>query len=258
MKTSATGRELIASFEREELTGYLDAVHVPTIGYGHTEMAGGLINYADGTTTSKVIVGAAITSDEADRLLSEDLRKFEAPVARALERKPTQDQFDAMVSLAFNIGSGGFEKSSVVRRFNAGDDIGAADAFLMWNKAKGKVLAGLTRRRNAERALFLGDVALASKYAQKPLPRYGAPPPVVETTTEARTTPDAVQGKKPLESKTVWSQVGQVVTSIVVPVGGFMAGMDWKTVLAIGVLGAGGFAAWAISERMRHSREDGV
>jgi len=257
MKTSATGRELIAAFEAEKLTGYLDAVHVPTIGYGHTEAAGGLINYTDGTTTSRVIVGAKITSDEADRLLEADLRKFEAPVARALTRKPSQEQFDALVSLAFNIGAGAVAKSSVVRRFNAGDDIGAANAFLMWNKAGGKVLAGLTRRREAERALFLGRVAEASKHAQHLLPGYGDKPVPHHSQEEGRAKPDDVQGKKPTESTTVLAQAGTIATTVGTTAAAF-SGIDWKTILAVGAVLTIGFALYTISERMRHSREDGI
>lgn len=257
MKTSATGRALIAAFEAEKLTGYLDAVNVPTIGYGHTEMAGGLINYLDGETTSKVRVGGKITSDEADRLLEADLRKFEAPVARALTRKPSQEQFDALVSLAFNIGAGAAAKSSVVRRFNAGDDIGAANAFLMWNKAGGKVLRGLTRRREAERSLFLGRIAEASKFAQVVLPRYGDRIAAPEPEHEASAKPDVVQGKKPTESKTVLAQAGTIATTVGTTAAAF-SGIDWKTILAIGAVLTIGLALYTISERMRHSREDGI
>lgn len=257
MKTSATGRALIAAFESEKLHGYLDAVNVPTIGYGHTEMAGGLINYLDGTTTSKVVIGAKITKDEADRLLDVDLRKFEVPLLRALRRKPSQDQFDAMVSLAFNIGSEAFKRSSVVRKFNAGDDDGAANAFLMWNKAGGKVLKGLTRRREAERALFLGRVAEASKFTGKPLPRYGDRIETPEPAHEARALPDVVQGKPATQSTTILAQAGTIATTVGTTAAAF-SGVDWKTILAVGAVLTIGFALYTISERMRHSREDGI
>ena len=70
-----------------------------------------------------------------------------------------QHEYDAFLSLAYNIGPGAFAKSSALRKFNEGDKRGAADAILLWNKAGGRVLAGLTRRREAERALFLSQVA---------------------------------------------------------------------------------------------------
>ena len=85
----------------------------------------------------------------------EGLRKYEAAVDKALTRLPSQAQFDAMASLCWNIGPGNFAKSSVVRRFNDGNLMGAGDAFRLWNKAGGKVLKGLVNRREAERALFL-------------------------------------------------------------------------------------------------------
>lgn len=96
-----------------------------------------------------------IAQAEAGRWLVEGLRKYEAVVLKALGRVPTQNQFDAMASLCWNIGPGNFAKSSVVRRLNEGDITGAGNAFRLWNKAGGKVLRGLEARREAERAMFL-------------------------------------------------------------------------------------------------------
>lgn len=136
----AAGLELIKEFEGRKLTAYLCPAKVWTIGYG--------------STGPHVKPGMTITEAEADKLLQDDLDRFEACVDKAAPNA-TQNQFDAMVSLAFNIGTAGFERSSVLKRLLAGDKAGAADAFLMWNKAGGVALAGLTRRRQAERALFL-------------------------------------------------------------------------------------------------------
>jgi lysozyme len=83
------------------------------------------------------------------------LGKFEEAVEKAVSVKVTENQFSAMVSLCYNIGPGAFAKSSVVKHTNAGDTAKAASSFLLWNKAGGKELPGLTRRREAEKKLFL-------------------------------------------------------------------------------------------------------
>lgn len=261
--TSETGLALIRAFEGLRLAGYLDSVKVPTIGWGHTSMAGGVITYEDGTQTSEVIVGKKISRTEADRLKARDTALFEKGLLPLLKRSPRQHQFDAMVSLAFNAGLGNFKKSSVLRHFNAGRDQEAGNAFLMWNKAGGKVLAGLTRRREAERALFLGDLATASRFAGAKLPEYPTQTgkPAAETAIipeETGTRPDDNQGTPAAKSTTIWAQIGNIVSAIVVPVGGFLAGMDWKTVLSVGVVFALGFSVYTISERLRHARESGV
>ena len=145
MKTNLAGIELIKDWEGLRTTAYQDSVGVWTIGYGHTSMAG----------EPKVTPGMRITPDQATAILANDLGKYESAVSSALKRTPTGNQFAAMVSLCFNVGPGNFLKSSVLTRFNAGDMQGAADAFLMWDKAGGKVLQGLVNRREAERKLFL-------------------------------------------------------------------------------------------------------
>ena len=145
MKTGQKGLALIKSFEGLVLTAYKDPVGVWTIGYGHTAAAG----------SPKPSAGMKITAVEAADILSRDLGQYEAGVTKALRRVPSQDQFDAMVSLCFNIGPGAFGKSSVVRFFNDGNFDMAAASFLLWRKAGGKFLSGLVRRREAERQLFL-------------------------------------------------------------------------------------------------------
>lgn len=255
MKTGETGLDLIRAFEGNRLTGYLDCVGIPTIGYGHTGAAGGPITYSDGTTTSKVIVGKSITRKEANRIHASDMAKFEKPVSAAVTRKPSQHQFDAMVSLAFNIGAGAFGKSSVLRKFNAGDNQGAADAFLLWNKAGGKALAGLTRRRNAERALFLGDVALASKYVGSALPGYGAKlePAHEDKPEESGARPDE-PGKPLAQSKIILSEGGKIAT-LLGSISAALAGIDWQTIVALGGVAFLGFVGWTIYERIQHKRE---
>lgn len=171
MKTNRAGIDLIKRFEGCRLEAYPDPAtggEPWTVGFGHTSAAG----------APAVHKGLRITQQEADDILVRDLVKYEAAVQRALKRNPTDNQFSAMVSLCFNIGPGNFESSSVVRKFNAGDVQGAADAFRLWVKAAGKTLPGLITRREAERALFLSsgaswaetnvDVTLASPGAPSP------------------------------------------------------------------------------------------
>ena len=138
-RVGKAGLNLIKSFEGLKLTAYLCPAKVWTIGYG--------------STGQHVKQGMAITEAQAEELLRDDLARFEASVARTVPNA-TQSQFDAMVSLAFNIGVAGFEKSTVARKAASGDHIGAARSFALWNKAGGKVLSGLTRRREAEANLY--------------------------------------------------------------------------------------------------------
>ena len=96
-----------------------------------------------------------LSMGEVDAILSQDLARFERGVARLCPASTRhQGQFDALVSFAFNVGLGNLQRSSIRMRYNRGDIEGAADAFLMWTKAAGKVLPGLVKRRNDERALF--------------------------------------------------------------------------------------------------------
>jgi lysozyme len=167
MKVSTAGLDLIKKHEGLRLNAYRCPAGVWTIGYGITSSAG----------VGKVTPGMKITQAEAEDMLRRALAVFEAGVEKAIKRQPTQAQFDAMVSLAYNIGVGAFSKSSLVRRFNDGNIAGAADAFLMWNKAGGRVLKGLENRRKDERAWFLRSSPLAHDEPAKPAVKPAAPPP---------------------------------------------------------------------------------
>lgn len=143
MKISETGLNLIKSFEGLELKAYPDpgtGGEPITIGYGHT---GG------------VKLGDVITKDEADELLKLDVFKFEECVNDSVEVEMTQGMFDALVSFAYNCGCSALKSSTLLRLLNQGNKEGAAQQFGRWNKAAGKVLPGLTRRREAERQLFV-------------------------------------------------------------------------------------------------------
>jgi lysozyme len=183
---------LIKAFEGARLAGYRDPIGIPTIGFGHTEMAGGMINYVDGQRTSKVRIGARITMAEAERLKAADIARFAAELDPLFKRDLNPLQYGAAMSLAFNIGPGNFRKSTVLRMINAGEFTKAAGAFLAWNKAGGKVLPGLTRRRRAERLLFLGDIKGAERETGESL-RGTTPPSAPSDTTPAAGTPLAAQ-----------------------------------------------------------------
>lgn len=142
MRTSAQGVALIKEFEGFRGRAYLDPVGIPTIGYGFIE---------------GVRLGDTITREQAEARLKAELVKYEHAVLAATDGKVSQSQFDALVSFAWNVGIAGMSGSTVIKRHKAGDYQAAARAFALWNKAGGKVLAGLTRRRAAEATLYLAD-----------------------------------------------------------------------------------------------------
>ena len=141
MKTSDKGINLIKEFEGCYLTAYKCPAGVWTIGYGHTGKVGG----------KAIGSGMKITAAKATELLKQDLATFEKAVesCKALTFKPNQNQFDALVSFAFNCGAGSL--NTLVKNRDA---VTVSEKLLLYNKANGKALEGLTRRRKAERALF--------------------------------------------------------------------------------------------------------
>ena len=141
VKTSATGRKLIEQFEGLRLKAYHDQRGILTIGYGHTG--------------PDVFENSEITQEEADQLLAIDLHRAELSVYNDVEAAIGQNQFDALVSLIYNIGGGAFKSSTVLHDLNQGEFQKAADAFLMWCKTNGQTNKGLLNRRQAERTLFL-------------------------------------------------------------------------------------------------------
>jgi len=138
--------DLIQHFEGCYLEAYQDSVGVWTIGFGHTGL-----KHRDGS----VHAGRNITQEEADALFRYDMDFFEGRVQRAITVPLNDDEFGALVSFDFN--TGGINDSTLRRKLNAGNRAGAANEFLRWNKAGGRVLAGLTRRRRNERRLFLSE-----------------------------------------------------------------------------------------------------
>jgi lysozyme len=139
------GLELIKQFEGLFLSAYKCPAGVWTIGWGHTGL-----KHKDGT----VYPGRTISKAEAEKLLRHDLDVFEGRVLSFITVPLKDHEFSALVSFDFN--TGGLGDSTLRRKLNAGDRAGAAAEFPRWNKVAGKTLAGLTRRREAERKMFLG------------------------------------------------------------------------------------------------------
>jgi lysozyme len=164
MQTSKSGLQIIKDFEGCSLTAYPDVVGVTTIGYGFTV---------------GVKMGDTMTQSECDERLSREIRAYEVAVWNATHGDVTQSEFDALVSFAWNVGIAGMQNSSVIKAHNKGDKQAAARAFGLWNKAGGKAVAGLTRRRAAEAALYLTDDEV-----QEPMPQKIDPPkPLTSSTT---------------------------------------------------------------------------
>jgi len=141
MRTSENGLALIRQFEGLRLRAYKDAIGKPTIGWG---------------TTRGVKMGQEISKERAEELLREDVARFEEYVERMVTVPLTQGQWDALVSWVYNLGPTNLGSSTMLRRLNAGDYASAAAELERWTRAGGQVLAGLVRRRAAERALFDG------------------------------------------------------------------------------------------------------
>ena len=138
---------LIRKFEGLRLKPYRCPAGVPTIGYGATY-------YPDGRRVT--MQDRPVTVAQATDMLRSMLASYEAGVSRYVLVPLTQGQFDALVSFAHNVGLSALKDSTLLRLVNARDYAGAAAQFVRWNKAGGKVLPGLTRRREAERKLFVG------------------------------------------------------------------------------------------------------
>lgn len=142
---SDNGVKLLEQFEGLRLEAYLDSASIYTIGYG-------TIKYPDGRKVKK---GDKITKAQAKEYKLHDLKEFESTVNTSVKVPLTQNQYDALVSLSYNIGSGAFKNSTLLKKLNSGDYKGSAEQFLVWNKVNSKKVQGLVNRREAERNLFL-------------------------------------------------------------------------------------------------------
>lgn len=138
------GYKLIKEFEGCKLVAYLDRIAKPpvwTIGWGHTG--------------PDVYDGLVWTQAKADQMLDFRVAEFARGVLDACSEEPNENQLAAMTSFAYNLGLGALRKSTLLKKHNARDFVGAANEFKRWNKAGGEIVAGLTRRRSVESALYL-------------------------------------------------------------------------------------------------------
>ena len=141
MKTSQKGIDLIKHFEGCELKAYKCPAGVWTIGYGHIK---------------GVQEGDVITEQQADEMLVEELNEYENYINTLVTVPLNQNQYDALVSWVYNLGSSNLNSSTLLKVLNSGDYAGVPEQIMRWNKAGGKVLEGLTRRRQSEADLFSG------------------------------------------------------------------------------------------------------
>lgn len=146
MKVSDNCIKMIKHHEGVRLKPYKDPIGLWTVGVGHL--------IGDGKSLP-IEWFRTFTIDEVDELLKKDLAKFERGVLRLCPNYLTQPRFDALVSFAFNVGLGNLQSSTLRQKHNRGDILGAAQEFLKWNKAGGRVLRGLTVRRQDESNLYL-------------------------------------------------------------------------------------------------------
>jgi lysozyme len=229
MRTNKAGLDLIKEFEGWRSKAYKCPAGVWTIGYGHTSMAG----------PPDVRSGMVISREEGENILRRDLKVYEDGVKSAIRVPLNSNQFSACVSLCYNIGVGAFRKSSVARFCNAQQWKKAADAFSLWNKAGGKVLPGLVRRRAAEAALFTRGTSTAREEIR---PEVDEPKgkPMIMSTTNIAATATAAAGVAASTKDAVDN--GRAIFS----------GLDINTLLiAIIVIGA----AWIIWERYKKARD---
>ena len=142
MQLSNKGHDILKDFEGCRLEAYQDSVGVWTIGYGHTK---------------GVYEGMTITQDEAEQMLLEELVEYEGYIERYVEVPLTQEQFDALTVWVYNLGPTNLSSSTLLKRLNDGRYDLVPDQIKRWDKAGGKQLAGLTKRRAAEARHFKGE-----------------------------------------------------------------------------------------------------
>lgn len=245
MQISAKGLELIKSFEgyhrrlpNGDCTTYRCPAGVLTIGWGCTE---------------GIREGMVWTAAEAEEGLRRELAKFEAAVARLVTVDINQNERDALVSFAYNCGSGALGKSTLLRRLNKGDREGAAREFSKWTRGGGRVLPGLVRRRAAEAALFLEPMDHAEPdMPQRVQPQEDKPPPSVDASagaaagaTTAGVTLPHVPAPPDLSPYTAWQSFAETAVGL----GSWVVGAPWKLGLVAVVVGAIGWGLPWLSRR---------
>ena len=172
MTASQDGINLIKFFEGLRTKAYLDSVGIATIGYGHTK---------------GVKLGMVITETKAEELLKQDLEYFEDRVSEMVKIPLKQNEFDALISFTFNLGEGNLAKSTLLKKLNNVSYtnpmvmVEIADEFLKWDKAGGRVLSGLTKRRKAEREMFLKPIKIQDIIAE--IDKLSTPKPMITLDT---------------------------------------------------------------------------
>lgn len=158
MKMSDHGLTLLKSWEGFKRTMYIDSAGYPTIGVGH------LITKAESASGEIMIdrvpvhYASGLTDNQVTSLLKQDLSDREREVNILIKATLTQNQFDAVMALVFNIGEGAFASSHVLQYINSGQLSLVPDAFRMWNKCHGEVMPGLVNRREHEIKLWSGQL----------------------------------------------------------------------------------------------------
>lgn len=184
MQISDFGIRMIEAFEGFFPSMYRCPAGVLTQGFGHTAAAGG------------EPLGGKWTREKARQVLRDDLaREYEPGVRKLLKREPTQGQYDALVSFAFNCGLKALKRSSMLKFFNRGEYAQAAGAFALWVKAAGKTMPGLVRRRASEALAFRGvkDLNFDGRHGLNE-PVYGAMPQAVEPEREKLAKSGTIKG----------------------------------------------------------------
>ena len=227
MRMSAAGLAIVKEFEGLRLKAYKCPAAVWTIGYGHTSAAGNPI------VTPELV----ITNDEADQILERDMVQYEDGVRKFVKVELTQNQFDALVDFAYNAGVGALQKSTLLKKVNAGKFDEVPAEFMKWTKGGGKELPGLVRRRRAEVKLWRG------LDTEAPVP-----------TSQARFQPDQPKASKSItQSKEANAAVAAgglgtiAVVQEVMPMvreGGDLLGSLSPTILILFVIIAAAAAVW--------------
>jgi lysozyme len=235
---NAKGLALIRDFEGFSAVAYLCPAGVWTIGYGFTQ---------------GVKEGDKITREAADARLAYEVGAFATGVANLITRPANENELAAMTSLAFNTGLAAFGRSTVLRAHNRGDTEAAARAFGLWNKAGGKTLRGLTRRRSAEAALYLEPVRVKIDIPAQPLERMRIDP---EDAMPQRIDPERTMGQSTIvrgssvaggvASLTLAAEGARAVGDIKYSLG------DWLPYVALGIIAVA--AAYVIYERVKQRR----
>lgn len=232
MKLSSAGFELIKEFEGLRLKAYLCPANVWTIGYGHT---------------LGVTANMEINKFEADAFLVSDARQFEAAVNRYVKVRLEQNEFDALVSFAFNVGTKAFRDSTLVRVLNEGRKKDVPAQLMRWNRGGGKVLKGLERRRRAEAGLWRGlDDKAVFEVSTNEKPDI---PSLRKPITQSKTAIASVIGTAS-GAAAVANEVADTVQNTVYSVQNITAVVPWFILGAV-ILAAGAFVIWDRYQKLK-------